>query len=60
MENLPLKYGAIMIKRGFAPTLVIIALAFVIFIGGGVIVAWRTTLLDSYLPQQVKEFFGKA
>ena len=59
MKSLPLKYEAIMLRRGFVPIVAIIALALVALLSGTVIVAWRTTFLDSYLPQNVKEFFGK-
>jgi hypothetical protein len=59
MKNLPLKYGIIMLRRGFVPVVVIIALALLAIFGGTTIIAWRTTLLDSYLPQTVKEFLGK-
>ncbi|MEX1068574.1 MAG: PsbP-related protein [Patescibacteria group bacterium] len=59
MKDLPLKYEAIMLRRGFAPVVAIIALSLIALFGGTALVAWRTTLLDSYLPQSVKEFFGK-
>lgn len=58
MENLPLKYGAIM-RRGFAPAVAIIALALIAIFSGSFLVAWRTSILDQYLPQAVKEFFRK-
>lgn len=60
MDGLPLKYGAIMSRRGIAPIVVIIALAIAVLLGGGAVVAWKTSYLDSYLPQTVKEFFGKS
>ncbi len=59
MNILPLKFRAIMLRRGFAPIVVIIAFAVVVLLGGGAVVAWKTSYLDSYLPQPVKEFFGK-
>ena len=49
-----------MVRRGFVPLVAIIALALVAIFSGTVAVAWRTTLLDSYLPQSFKEFFGKS
>lgn len=59
MKNLPLKYEEIMLRRGFVPVVVIVAFALLAIFGGTTIVAWRTTLLDFYLPQTVKEFLGK-
>lgn len=49
-----------MLRRGFVPLVAIIALALVALFSGTALVAWRTTLLDSYLPQTVKEFLGKS
>jgi hypothetical protein len=45
-------------RKGFA-TIVVVIVAFVVLAGGGVIVAWRTTYLDSMLPSAVKEFLGR-
>lgn len=59
MKNLPLKYGAIMFRRGIAPIVVIVALALLALFGGATVVAWRTPLLDPYLPQTIKTFFGR-
>lgn len=60
MRNLPLKFEAIMLRRGFAPVVAIIALALLALFSGTALVAWRTTLLDPYLPQIIKEFLGKS
>ncbi len=46
-------------KQGFAPILLIIV-ALIVAIGGiGAGLAWKTNVLDKWLPQNVKEFFGK-
>ena len=49
-----------MLRRGFVPVVIIIAITLVALFGGTVVVAWRTTVLDSYLPQATKEFLGKS
>ena len=59
MKSLPLKYGAIMVRRGFVPVVAIIALAFIAVLSGTTLVSWKTSYLDYYLPQIVKDFFGK-
>jgi len=48
-----------MLRRGFAPIVVIVFLALVALFSGTAIVAWRTPFLDSYLPQPIKDFLGK-
>lgn len=59
MENLPLKYGASMLRRGFVSLAIVAALTFTALLIGTASVAWKTSLLDSYLSQPVKEFLGK-
>uniref|UniRef100_A0A832E0I1 Uncharacterized protein n=1 Tax=candidate division WWE3 bacterium TaxID=2053526 RepID=A0A832E0I1_UNCKA len=46
-------------RQGFAPILLII-LAAVLAVGGiGIGLAWKTNVLDKWLPANVKEFLGK-
>jgi len=47
-------------KRGFIPVVLIAVLALVIAVGGvGVGLAWKTDILDRWLPAGVAEFLGK-
>lgn len=47
-------------RRGFVPTVVIVAFALIALFGVTSVVVWKTSFFDSYLPQTVKEFLGKA
>ena len=53
MRNLPLEYKAIM-RRGFVPVAVVIALTIVTVIISGGLLAWKTPYLDQYLPESIK------
>lgn len=54
-----IKSSKLKVQNGFAPILLII-LALVISVGGvGIGLAWKTEVLDKWLPNSVKEFFGK-
>lgn len=47
-------------REGFIPVILIAVLALVVAAGGvGIGLAWKTDLLDKWLPNNVKEFFGK-
>jgi hypothetical protein len=59
MKDLPLKYEAIMVRRGFTQVVVIVALALIAIFSGSALISWKTSYLDKYLPQAVKEFLGK-
>lgn len=45
--------------RGFAPIVILIVVAVVISVGSAGVLAWKTTVLDPYLPADVKTFLGK-
>lgn len=60
MKNLPLKFRAIMVRRGFVPTVIIVALALIALFGVTALAAWKTSFFDSYLPEKVKDFLGKS
>src|SRR3990172_7263827 len=59
MRILPLEYKAIM-RRGFVPVAVIVALTIVTVIISGGLLAWKTTYLDKYLPRSVKSLLNKS
>lgn len=47
-------------RKGVIPVILIVVLALVIAVGGvGIGLAWKTNVLDKWLPVNVKEFFGK-
>ena len=47
-------------REGFIPVILLAVLALVVAVGGvGIGLAWKTDLLDKWLPASVKEFFGK-
>ena len=47
-------------KKGFIPIILVAVLALVVSVGGvGIGLAWRTEVLDKWLPANVKEFLGK-
>lgn len=45
-------------RRGFVPVVILVIIALIAVIGGGALLAWRTSVLDPYLPSPVREFFG--
>lgn len=47
------------IRNGFAPLIIIVIIAAVAVIGGGVALVWRTTYLDPILPSTVREFLRR-
>ena len=59
MRNLPLEYKAIM-RRGFVPVAVVIALTIVTVIISGGLLAWKTPYLDQYLPESIKNSLNKS
>src|SRR3989337_2651913 len=47
-------------REGFIPVILLAVLALVVAVGGvGIGLAWKTNVLDTWLPASVKGFFGK-
>jgi len=47
-------------RKGFIPIILVAVLALVVSVGGvGIGLAWRTEILDKYLPPNIQELFGR-